>query len=100
MQTIAILDAGRYPADVPSSIPTYPAMMRAMMGAQFSYAEFDIQAGHYPPSAGAFDAILVTGSSSSAYDPDPWIAELRAWLIRLPAELPLIGICFGHQIMA
>ncbi|BGP42907.1 hypothetical protein JCM10449v2_006922 [Rhodotorula kratochvilovae] len=49
------------------------------------------------------DGMLITGSASSAYDDDPWIVDLVSFLQRLPslnASLKLIGICFGHQIIA
>ncbi|KAJ5564229.1 hypothetical protein N7513_000471 [Penicillium frequentans] len=49
------------------------------------------------------DAILITGSASSAYDLDPWIRELESFIQIVHTEFPLIkmfGSCFGHQIIA
>ena len=51
--------------------------------------------------AGRFDAVVISGSPASAYDPFPWIQTLcgmiRAWVDR---QLPLFGACFGHQVIA
>ena len=44
------------------------------------------------------DFIVVTGSRSNVSDWQPWMDEV-ADLIR-SAEVPIIGICFGHQIIA
>ena len=44
------------------------------------------------------DFIVVTGSRSNVSDWQPWMDEV-ADLIRR-AEVPIIGICFGHQIIA
>ena len=44
------------------------------------------------------DLIVVTGSRSNVSDWQPWMDEV-AELVRR-AEVPIIGICFGHQIIA
>ena len=44
------------------------------------------------------DFIVVTGSRSNVSDWQPWMDEV-ADLVR-SAEVPIIGICFGHQIIA
>ncbi|GLI77780.1 hypothetical protein PoHVEF18_006074 [Penicillium ochrochloron] len=52
---------------------------------------------------GVIDAILITGSASSAYDPFPWIAELQGFIQTIYTKFPLVkifGSCFGHQIIA
>lgn len=52
---------------------------------------------------GAIDAILITGSASSAYDPHPWIAQLQSFIQAVHVNYPLVkifGSCFGHQIIA
>lgn len=47
------------------------------------------------------EAYLITGSKDSVYDNLPWIDELVVFLRRvLAADKKVIGICFGHQLMA
>ncbi|CCH45256.1 hypothetical protein BN7_4838 [Wickerhamomyces ciferrii] len=46
-------------------------------------------------------AIWITGSRSDAFANDEWILKLRDYLqnVVLPSSVPVIGICFGHQII-
>lgn len=51
----------------------------------------------------SYDAVMITGSASSAYEDVPWINQLveyTAWIGSEKPQIKLIGICFGHQIIA
>ncbi|KAI2790317.1 hypothetical protein POX_d05827 [Penicillium oxalicum] len=58
------------------------------------------------PSNGPFcpiDAILISGSTFSAYDPPTWIHELQSFIQTVFTQYPLVkifGSCFGHEIIA
>lgn len=63
-----------------------------------SYAAID---GELPGAPDECDAWLITGSRHGVYDDLPWIEPLKEFLRRARAvHVPIIGICFGHQIMA
>lgn len=53
------------------------------------------------PAPDRLDAVVISGSPSSAYDDEPWIHRLmgmiRGWADQ---RTPMLGICFGHQILA
>jgi len=54
-----------------------------------------------PTDIDAYDAFVTTGSKASAYDDEPWIDALIVFVQQLHAQQKkLIGICFGHQIIA
>ena len=71
---------------------------------------------HHPeayPDPSEFEAILITGSRTpcgyclilgySAYEDKEWIHKLCRYVKRIYKEFPskkIIGICFGHQIIA
>ncbi|MEL7154881.1 MAG: type 1 glutamine amidotransferase, partial [Pseudomonadota bacterium] len=62
---------------------------------------FEVVNGVLPASPHDCDAWLVTGSKFGVYDPEPWIEPLKAFLRQTrDARVPMIGVCFGHQIMA
>lgn len=62
--------------------------------------EFHVAGGDLPPHLD-FDGFLVTGSKSAAYDDTQWIRETEAWVQEaIDAELPGMGVCFGHQLLA
>lgn len=46
-------------------------------------------------------AILPAGSLNSPLDDEPWIRRLEEFLRdALAAEIPMLGICFGHEVIA
>lgn len=57
--------------------------------------------GEFPDDLGGYDGIFVSGSPHGAYEEIDWI-EREHDLIRDAAdkEIPMLGICFGHQILA
>ena len=71
------------------------------VGVPFEYVGYQVAQGELPDSPDACDAYVVTGSPKGVYDDDPWIAELAQFLRDCyAAGKKLIGICFGHQILA
>ena len=66
-----------------------------------SFQVFNVMKGDYPPAEARFDAYLVTGSKADSFASDPWIETLKAYLLeRYQAGDKLLGICFGHQLLA
>ncbi|KAI9230054.1 MAG: glutamine amidotransferase-like protein class-I [Piptocephalis tieghemiana] len=54
----------------------------------------------YPEDLKDFDGALITGSAADAYSDEPWILRLVQWCASVPKDFRLIGICFGHQVIA
>ena len=96
---LAILETGRPPGDLVRRFGDYPAMMTRMLGGEFEIDTFDVAAGEFPADPSDYEAYLVTGSPAGAYDPLPWIEPLKQFL-RDAGDRKLVGICFGHQLMA
>lgn len=61
---------------------------------------FSVAEEEWPSDPAGFDAFLITGSPAGVYDDLPWIARLIAFLRELDPRTRLVGICFGHQVMA
>jgi len=62
---------------------------------------FNVTQGHYPDNVANYDGYITTGSKASAYDDTPWISTLSDYIKMLDAQkIKLIGICFGHQLIA
>lgn len=96
---LAILETGRPPGDLVSRFGDYPDMVAAMLGDGFDLTTHDVAAGELPRDPAAHDAYLITGSPAGVYDPLPWIAELSDF-IRSAKDSKMVGLCFGHQVMA
>lgn len=65
------------------------------------FSGYTVALGQFPADANLYDAYVITGSPSGAYETDPWILQLIDF-IRQAFQLgkKLVGICFGHQILA
>ena len=96
---IAILETGRPPGNLADEFGDYPAMFEQMLGPEFEAEIFAVHAGELPPSSSGHAAYLITGSPAGVYEPLPWIAPLQEF-IRSADGAKMVGICFGHQVMA
>ncbi len=56
--------------------------------------------GETLPEAAAYDGVLVTGSLASVASPEPWMEPLGRWLVGAAETTPVLGVCFGHQLLA
>jgi GMP synthase (glutamine-hydrolysing) len=62
---------------------------------------YDVIAGQLPSDPEECDAWLTTGSRHSVNDDEPWIRALEEFVREVAAaDVPFIGICFGHQMLA
>ncbi|NVK37301.1 MAG: glutamine amidotransferase [Gammaproteobacteria bacterium] len=70
-------------------------------GEHFEYASYDVCEEQWPSSVNECDAWLITGSASGVYDDTPWMGKLKKWIVHSHEQgIPMVGICFGHQIIA
>jgi len=66
-----------------------------------SFDIFEVYNNIYPEDLTQYDGFLSSGSLSSVYDPEPWIARYQAYVAMLHKENKKhVGICFGHQMIA
>ena len=99
---IGILETGRPPEELAANHGDYPGMVADWLtpfNAEFSsYAALD---GELPKSPEECDLWVITGSRFGVYEGHDWIAPLEAFIRDCrDAGKKMIGICFGHQIIA
>lgn len=100
MIKVGILETGEPPADLLPRFGRYDAMFAELLGPGFRITTYDVLAGRFPAAPEEQDAYIVTGSPAGVYEDHPWIPPLKVFLRSAKGRAKLIGICFGHQIMA
>ncbi len=95
------------PTDVPGPLRdrfgAYHLMFERMFAGQgFAFETIKLSEGQPLPDPAALDATLIMGSAAGVYDTHyEWMEPLRAFIrSAYAARTPMVGICFGHQIMA
>ena len=99
---IGILQTGFVPETMVDQFGEYPDMFGKLLdGNGFSLETYSIVENQFPASPDVCDGWLITGSRHGVYENHDWIPPLED-LIRNIYEknIPLVGVCFGHQIMA
>jgi GMP synthase-like glutamine amidotransferase len=96
---IGILEAGGPPAELIGHHESYVTMFRRSLGAGVVARTFDVVNAPLPEPAQC-DGWLITGSEASAYDDTRWVNTLCQFLRDIPKSTPIVGVCFGHQLMA
>lgn len=96
--SLAILETGAPPPALLSEFGHYPAMFEQLLGVQAT--TYEVRAGELPPEVGRHSAYLITGSSAGVYEDLLWLPPLTDFLRAAKGRAKLVGICFGHQLMA
>ena len=65
------------------------------------FETYDVILGEYPKNLRENDVYLISGSRYGANDGDKWFDDLEIFVLELQHQKhPLVGICFGHQMIA
>lgn len=102
--SLGILDCDELAPELRADYDCYHAMFKSLLqfaSSTINFRRYHVLAGELPTSVDACDAYLVTGSKTGVYDNEAWLPALRVFLASAyDADKRLLGICFGHQLLA
>lgn len=103
-KTIGILQTGEGAAELHASHGNYGKIWQDWLTQYASCARarcYDVRRGILPKSPHECDGWIVTGSDDHVYDRLAWMPAAEEFLRQIfAAKVPLIGICYGHQMLA
>lgn len=101
---IGILLTGHAPDETKRVLGDYATMFARLLnghGHDFEFETYKVVDNEFPASVVDCDGWLITGSKHGAYEDHAWIPPLEDFIRGVrDAKLPMIGVCFGHQIIA
>ena len=104
MATLGFLETDTLYPELLPDYGSYGRMFARFFGrldTDLRYRYYQARQGELPLHPDECDAFLITGSRAGVYDRLPWIGPLRSWIMDFHERgAKIIGICFGHQIIA
>ncbi|MBM7068262.1 type 1 glutamine amidotransferase [Actibacterium sp. 188UL27-1] len=99
---IGILTAGHVPAELRPHSGDYETVFAKFLENQgLTFQNWDVVDMDFPNSIDAAEGWLITGSRHGVYEDHPFIPPLIQFIqAAFIAQVPMVGICFGHQIIA
>jgi len=99
---IGILETGRLPEEMSLVHGDYPKMVTDWLtpfNARFQ--TYPVLDGVFPDNPKDCDLWVITGSKTGAYEDHDWIRVLEDFIRACrDSDQKMIGICFGHQVIA
>lgn len=102
MKKLLIIKTGYAIKGVPAELLDFEHWTAAAAGLPFDHClTVPVIDGEELPNATQCRGIVITGSAAMVSDRHPWSEYTARWLMQaLNAGVPILGICYGHQLLA
>lgn len=101
MKKLFIIKAGSTFADTAERYGDFDRMTCRGLGIERKDIQvIDVVRGDVLPAPEVCHGVVITGAHCMVTDNLPWSLAIEAWIPSLvKAEVPLLGICYGHQLL-
>jgi GMP synthase (glutamine-hydrolysing) len=101
VKPLLIIKTGRRLPQVPADRGDFEHWIATCMGLQEDeFHTSEVSAGERLPDPGGVGGVVITGSAAMVSDRLPWSEQTAAWLRLAGNVVPVLGICYGHQLLA
>ncbi len=99
MKSVLLLKPGRTSSR--AVLGDYEAWFGAAVDGLARLTPVELHEGERPPPLEGFEAVIMTGSPLSVLDAHltPWMKDAADYLMTASARVPVLGVCFGHQLL-
>lgn len=101
---LGILDCDELSPELEADYHCYASMFQTLFGRLLPGIQsrrYQANQGELPDDVDECDAYLISGSKAGVYDALDWLPPLRQFIEKAYVqEIKLLGICFGHQLLA
>lgn len=102
MKPILVIRAGRAPDSIRARHGDFPHWFRLSAALDPRRVQVvDVVAGETLPAPQEIAGAIITGSAAMVTERAAWSERTAGWIRdAMDVELPLFGVCYGHQLMA
>jgi len=99
---IGILQTGESPDALRADMGDYPDFFETLLADRgLTFRRYAVLRMDFPKDVSDCDGWLITGSRFGAYEDHAFIPPLEDFIrAAYAAHVPVVGVCFGHQIIA
>lgn len=101
MKPLLIIKTGRTLRQVPPGRGDFERWIAECMALDLAECHTtEVIAGECLPDPGKVSGVVITGSAAMVSDRLPWSEATADWLRAACNVVPVLGICYGHQLLA